>query len=875
MEEQAGGDGELVDAQKRGLRRTTWRVAILAISTVRQSGQAGGMLMVRSCSRAGVWQDPDAGKLAANTGRIALLANVGFAALALGLGGAGCASTAPDAPDDPAEACEAADGSAACERTTVAASLGTLTPGSNLLGHLAAGGRDEYAFTVNQGEGVFFRLVDVAGGTLAPGFTVYGPSGTAVTSASSANVASASFAAGATGTYTIAVFDTSSGHVAGDYRLYFTRAPGANAGGALSPGGAITAHLDEGAIDSYTFTAGQGESVFLRVVDLDNAAMVPAFTIYGPAGGVVANALGGSVASFSFAAATAGTYTVVVYDWSSGFLGTGDYKLYFTRSPGANAGGALSPGGAITAHLDEGAIDSYTFIAGQGESVFLRLVDLDNAAMVPAFTIYGPAGGVVANALGGSVASFSFAAAVAGTYTVVVYDWSSGFLGTGDYKLYFTRSPGANAGGLLAPGSVTLGHLDEGEIDSYTFTANQGEGVFLRLVDVAGGTLVPAFAVYGPTGTAVTSASSANVASASFAAGASGTYTVVVYDLSTGLTSTGDYRLYFTRAPGANAGGALSPGGAVTAHLDEGAIDSYTFTAGQGESVFLRLVDLDNAAMVPAFTIYGPTGGVVANALGGSVASFSFAAAAAGTYTVVVYDWSSGFLGTGDYKLYFTRSPGANAGGLLAPGSVTLGHLDEGEIDSYTFTANQGEGVFLRLVDAAGGTLVPAFAVYGPTGTAVTSASSANVASASFAAGASGTYTVVVYDLSTGLTSTGDYRLYFTRAPGANAGGALAPGGAAFGHLDEGAIDSYTFFAIASDRVTLQVTDLAAGPLVPAFTVYGPAGGVVVNALGADVASKSFAVAATGVYTVVVYDWSSGFVGTGDYELDFTRTPGP
>jgi hypothetical protein len=70
------------------------------------------------------------------------------------------------------------------------------------------------------------------------------------------------------------------------------------------------------------------------------------------------------------------------------------------------------------------------------------------------------------------------------------------------------------------------------------------------------------------------------------------------------------------------------------------------------------------------------------------------------------------------------------------------------------------------------------------------------------------------------------------------------------------------------------VTDLAAGPLVPAFTVYGPAGSVVVNALGADVASKSFAVAATGVYTVVVYDWSSGFTATGDYELDFTRTPG-
>jgi hypothetical protein len=49
----------------------------------------------------------------------------------------------------------------------------------------------------------------------------------------------------------------------------------------------------------------------------------------------------------------------------------------------------------------------------------------------------------------------------------------------------------------------------------------------------------------------------------------------------------------------------------------------------------------------------------------------------------------------------------------------------------------------------------------------------------------------------------------------------------------------------------------------------------VVNALGADVASTSFAVSIAGVYTVVVYDWSSGWMATGDYQLGFTRTPGP
>jgi len=426
----------------------------------------------------------------------------------------------------------------------------------------------------------------------------------------------------------------------------------------------------------------------------------------------------------------------------------------------------------------------------------------------------------------------------------------------------------------LTPGGNLLGHLAAGGRDEYAFTANQGEGVFLRLVDVAGGPLVPTFTISGPSGTTVTSATGTTVASVSFAASATGTYTIAVRDASSAQVA-GDYRLYFTRAPGANAGGALTPGGVLAAHLDEGALDSYTFTANQGESVFLRVVDVDNAAMTPAFTIYNPAGGVVVNALGASVASSSFAAPVTGSYTVVVYDWSTGFTGTGDYKLYFSRAPGANAGGLLAPGSVTLGHLDEGEIDSYTFTANQGEGVFLRLVDVAGGPLVPAFTVYGPSGAVVTATSSANVVNASFAAGATGTYTLVVYDVSSGLSATGDYRLYFTRAPGANAGGALTPGGAAFGHLDEGALDSYTFTAIAGDRVALRMTDLAAGPLVPAFTVYRPTGAVVVNALGSDVATTSFTVPVTGVYTVVAYDWSTGFTDTGDYELDFTRTPGP
>jgi hypothetical protein len=365
----------------------------------------------------------------------------------------------------------------------------------------------------------------------------------------------------------------------------------------------------------------------------------------------------------------------------------------------------------------------------------------------------------VTSTSGSSVAGLGFAAPVTGTYTVLVYDASSGFLATGDYRLYYTKAPGANAGGLLSPGVPVAGHIDEGELDSYTFAASTGQSISLRITDVAGGVLSPGFTIYGPTGAAVAVTSSANVASTSFSAATSGTYTLVVYDVSAGLASTGDYELYYTRAPGANAGGALSPGGSVDGHLNEGALDSYTFSAAAGEGIALRVTDLANGALVPGIAVYGPTGSGVTSTSGSSVAGLGFAAPVTGTYTVLVYDVSSGFLATGDYRLYYTKAPGANAGGRLSPGVPVAGHINEGELDSYTFAALSGQRISLQMTDLAGGALSPGFTIYGPTGAAVAVTSGATVASTTFTAPLTGTYTVVAYDVSAGLASTGDYAL--------------------------------------------------------------------------------------------------------------------
>ena len=182
------------------------------------------------------------------------------------------------------------------------------------------------------------------------------------------------------------------------------------------------------------------------------------------------------------------------------------------------------------------------------------------------------------------------------------------------------------------------------------------------MTDVDGGSLFPAFYVYDPTGAVVLNyASNDDVASMFFAAPMSGTYTVVVYDVSSGDAATGPYNLFFTLAPGANKGGALSPGGVVPGQLAEGALDSYTFSAAARDSVEIQVTDIDHSSLVPAFYVYDPTGAVVLNfASNNDIASLSFTAAMSGIYTVVVFDVSPNDSSAGPYTVSLSVTPPAN-----------------------------------------------------------------------------------------------------------------------------------------------------------------------------------------------------------------------
>jgi hypothetical protein len=513
---------------------------------------------------------------------------------------------------------------------------------------------------------------------------------------------------------------------------------------------------------------------------------------------------------------------------------------------------------------------SMTFEAQVGQSVVIRAVAPLPAGFELGLAVDDPGGQNLGSGAGQHVATFSFRAHTTGTYTLTLFDASHAAHSIGEsFAVYLVIAPGTDTGGALAPGGMVAAHLDEGALDSYTFEAEVGQGIALRMTDIAGGPLAPKITVYDPLGAVAASATATDVAAVAFQAQLSGAYTVVLGDSSPDLTAAGDYDLYFTIAPGADKGGALAPGGMVAAHLDEGALDSYTFAANAGQTIVLQMTDLAGGPLAPRITVYDPTGAIAATGKANDVAAVTFQAPSNGTYTVVLADSSDGFVATGDYELYFIAAPGANKGGALAPGGMVAAHLDEGALDSYTFAAKAFQTFMLRMVDVADGPLAPAITVYDPTGALVTTAVADDVAGVDSWGELDGTYTVVLGDSSPGLTASGDYDLYFTIVPGTDTNGSLGGGGVT-ARIDIGALVSYVFDANVGDAIAIGIASVS-GSLVPAFEVDDPTGQVV--SVGTMMSSSSFHALSKGTYTVVLSDASSSRAGTGDCTLTFSLTP--
>ncbi|HXS68015.1 MAG TPA: PPC domain-containing protein, partial [Candidatus Polarisedimenticolia bacterium] len=327
----------------------------------------------------------------------------------------------------------------------------------------------------------------------------------------------------------------------------------------LTNGALTTDTLLANRTNFYSFQGTNGDAILLRV---GSALMNPSIVLRNPLGQVFASAGSGVSgvhdANIAVQSTNTGTFTVEVSSIFAG--GAGAYNLNLARVPGdfvvlpGDDGGPITNGWINTGTNSLGDMDLWSLTANAGDSIVLRM---GSATFNPWIRVYGPDGKEVATAGNGTsgflTVDLATQATNSGTYVVVTSSFSVD--GVGNYLLTLAKSPGTvfvapgDEGGPMTNGWEHAGIISPGDLDVWTFNANAGDGIVLRMGSPA---FNPWIRLFGPDGKEVATAGSGvsgflNVDMTTQATNA-GTYTVVVGSFSGNVT--GSYVLNLAK-PGA------------------------------------------------------------------------------------------------------------------------------------------------------------------------------------------------------------------------------------------------------------------------------------------------------------------------------------
>jgi uncharacterized protein YfaP (DUF2135 family) len=288
-----------------------------------------------------------------------------------------------------------------------------------------------------------------------------------------------------------------------------------------------------------------------------------------------------------------------------------------------------------------------------------------------------PTGALIGNSSTGTGASnIGVTAPTTGTYTVIIGSFGSGYYdGIGSYQLTLAKGPGAvevsagDEGGPMADGATNAGTIYQGDFDTWTFTATQGDYIALSVGTATQTTphFAPWIRLVSPTGVLLGNSSTQTGASnIGVTAPATGTYTVIIGSFGSGYyDGTGSYRLTLAKGPGAvevsvgDEGGPMTDGATNAGSIYQGDFDTWTFTATQGQVVTVSMgaVAPTSSHFAPWIRLVSPTGALLGNSSPGTTtAQITVTAPATGTYTVILGSFGSGYYdGTGNYMLTLAR----------------------------------------------------------------------------------------------------------------------------------------------------------------------------------------------------------------------------
>ena len=309
---------------------------------------------------------------------------------------------------------------------------------------------------------------------------------------------------------------------------------------------------------------------------------------------------------------------------------------------------------------------------------------------------------------------------------------------------------GANQTGIIFTNTVS---------DSYTFTANTGDSINLRLgtTDFYG-----RLQLYGPNAALLVATGAYPITDdlIAYTATNSGTFTVLVS--SAVINDGGTYVLHLAQVPEAfivpagDEGGVMTNGGNYAGTNTLGDLDMFTFTANKGESINLRL---GTTNFVGKLQLYGPNGALLQSVGNYPVKDdlIAYTATNSGTFTVLVSDGYGG--GTGTYELHLAQIPEAfivpagDQGGVMTNGGNYAGTITLGDLDLYAGTAAKGDVINLELRTT---NFFGFLQLYGANGALLTAAGGFPVTDVllAYTATNTGTFTVLVSSSDTGGAGT-------------------------------------------------------------------------------------------------------------------------
>jgi hypothetical protein len=460
------------------------------------------------------------------------------------------------------------------------------------------------------------------------------------------------------------------------------------------------------------------------------------------------------------------------------------------------------------------------------------------------------------------------------------------------YMLTFAKAPGtfssSDEGGPMLNGALYTGSLHAGDLDMWSFDAQAGDGIVLRM----GATnFNPWIQLFDPNGALVGSVGTGNGGFVDVdlmaTATNSGTYIAVV--ASYVVNTNGNYWLSLGKArapivvsPG-DQGGPMTNGWKHSGALVKGDLDVWSFEANAGDGIVLRMGATN---FNPWIRLYGPNG-VLVGASGSGNGGFvdpdlMVTATNTGTFTVVA--GSVTVNPNGNYTLTLARSSGqifvtpGHAGGSLTNGWKHTGALHAGDLDVWSFDANSGDGIVLRMGATNFNPWIPVIRSERRAGRLGCQWQWGFV-DPDLSVRATNTGTFVVVAARYTISGNGNYTLTLAKAPGEifvtplDEGGPLTNGWKHTGALEAGDLDVWGFAANAGDSIVLR---MGATNFNPWIRLFGPNGALVGSAASGNggFVDPDLSVKATntGVFTVVAA--RDTISGSGNYTLTLAQSPG-